>query len=311
MNHSKFSLGDVITLVVALAFSFVCFLSMNFYSLGETGSSAISATIIFAFLFGTAFAAKLLKRTKSNFSTCIIGEYFFLTIFTLFFAFFSYSTFPHYFNVTAKKKEIQDKIQQNITQAQKMFAEYEQYATNREMLYKKRLTAAVYSKSTNPTAYKKYGFINNSVSDMKQIETKMFTVHADLFPTNYSDIIYNNGIKEVAISWLQDAQKITNSWKPIGIVGVVNTINKNSNTWLNTLVQLSTVRETGEEASDFAYELSFSDIKKEFTKESRPNMLTFTLSVLAYLFMLLSWFVTKRDSRSIGAQTTAVYEVEL
>lgn len=311
MNQSNFSLGDVITLIVALAFSFVCFLSINFYLLGETMASVIFATVIFFLLFGTAFVAKLLKRTKSNFGTCLIWEYIMLFMFTAFFVFFSYSIFPHFFNVTAKKSEIQKKIKDNIIQAQNMFTEYERYAINREKLYKNRLITAVNSKTINPEAYTTYGFENYSISDMKQIETKMFTVHADLFPTNYSDTIQQNGVKEVAISWLKDANKITNSWKPIGIVGVVNTIDKNSNDWLNTLIQLSSIREKGEEASDFVYNLSFSDIKKDFIKDDAPNAFSIILSMLAYSAMLLSWFVTKRDSRSIGAQTTAAYEVEL
>jgi hypothetical protein len=128
----------------------------------------------------------------------------------------------------------------------------------------------------------------------------MFTVHADLFPTNYSDTSANNGIKEVATEWLQNAKNITSSWKPIGIVGVVKDIEKNSTNWLTTLIKLSQVREQGEQATDFEYSLSFEAVKTHFTKLARPTVLSLGLAVLAFVLMLLSWLVTKRSTRFPG-----------
>ncbi len=182
-----------------------------------------------------------------------------------------------------------------------MFAEYENYAANRKNLYKHKLQSVVDAKSINPTEYTEYGFDGKSgVSDSSQIDTKMFTVHADLFPTNYSDTVARNGIKEIATEWLQDAKSTTISWKPIGIVSVVNDIEQKSTDWLNTLVTLSLVREQGEQATDFEYTLSFEDVKTHFTKLNTPTPLSIGLAVLAYVLMLLSWFVTKRSTRYPG-----------
>jgi hypothetical protein len=173
-----------------------------------------------------------------------------------------------------------------------MFAEYERYASNRETLYRNKLSSVAAAKSVNPTEYAKYGFENSGVADGTQIENKMFTVHADLFPSNYEDM------KQVYSTWLANARNTVESWKPIGVVAVVNEVEKNSNEWLGKLVSLSSVREKGEQAADFAYTLSFSDVKSNFTTLGAPTSLTIGLAVLAYMLMLLSYCISSRSTKS-------------
>ena len=321
MNQSKFSLADVLTVLAAIVFGFVSFLGANFlninndkvWGMSHTTGCVAMATLITVLLFVTAYGAKVLKRTSQNFKTCFVCEMILLLLFVLFAIFFASKTspFPHYFTVTEQKSDINSKLQISITQAENMFTAYENYADIRENLYKNKLKSVVAAKNINPSEYTEYGFENNSVSDASQIDAKMFSVHADLFPTNYSDTISNNGIKEVATSWLQDAKNTTSSWKPIGVVSVVNNIEKNSNEWLTTLISLSQVREQGEQATDFGYPLSFDDVKTHFTKLRTPSVLAIGLAILAYVLMLLSWFVTKRSTRATGALTTKPYEIVL
>lgn len=322
MKQIKISLADVLAVVAALAFGFVCFLGANFLNIGNdkvwgmshTPGCVVIALFIAALLFGTAFGAKLLKRTSRNFKTSFVWEVILLVLFVLFAVFFATKTSPfsHYFTVTQQKLEINSKLQASITQAENMFVAYEKYTDKRKNLYKYKLQSVVAAKRINPAEYVKYGFNPTSgVSDASQIDTKMFTVHADLFPTNYSDTTAHNGIKEVATKWLQYAKTTTNSWIPIGIVTAVNDIEKNSNEWLNNLVTLSQVREPGEQAEDFEYELKFEDVKTHFTKLGSSSLRSIGLAVLAYILMLLSWFVTKRSTRAVGALTTKPYEVVL
>lgn len=309
MNQSKFSLADVLMVVAALAFGFVCFLGANFLNIGNdkvwgmshTTGCIVMAVFCFMLLFVTAYGAKLLKRIKGNFKSGCVWEVILLVLFVLFAVFFASRTspFPHYFTVKAQKSEIISKLQTTITQAENMFTAYENYAENRELLYKNKLKAVARAKNINPNEYKVYGFDGRSgVSDDSQIDTKMFTVHADLFPTNYSDSIAPNGLKEVATEWLQDAKKTTSSWKPIGIVGVVNDIEEKSNEWLNTLVELSQVREQGEQATDFEYELSFDNVKTYFITLGRPSGLATGLAILAYVLILLSYIFSLRSTKS-------------
>jgi Tfp pilus assembly protein PilE len=289
-------------LLTALIFGFVCFLGTNFYTLGNTTPSLILAAFITLLLSGTALGAKLLKRTSRNFKTCFIWEIILLVLFTGLMALFSYSPFPHYFVVSRQKTEIQSKLTASITQAEKMFANYERYAEKREALYKRKLRNVVAAKSINPSEYAKYGFEDNGIANSKQIENKLFILHAELFPTHYSNTISGDGIKEIATTWLSAAKNKLAGWKPIGvdIVDIVNEVEQNSTNWLNILMGFSTVREKGEQVKDFAYKLSFGDVKTHFTTLDQPTLLSICLAVIAYLLMLLPWIVTRRHSRFPG-----------
>ena len=321
MNQRNFSLADVLSAVTAFVFAFISFLGVNFlniennkvWGMPHTLGCVVIALLIGMLLFATAYGAKRLKRTSRNFKTSFVAEVILLVLFALFAVVFvtKISPFTHYFTVTSQKSEINSKVQTSITQADSMFAAYESYAKNRETLYNKELNSIISAKRVDPDKYMAYGFQNNDISDHKQIDIKMGTLHDDLFPPDYSDTSTNNGIKEVATKWLQNATNITHRWKFIGIVGVVNNIDKNSNQWLSYLVQQSQIREENEQASDFNYLLSFEDVKTHFVKLDNPKPLTIGIAGIAYVLMLLSWFVTKRDSRSTGSLTTAPYEVVL
>ena len=299
MNSSKLSLADVLTLLTALGFGFICFLGANFYTLGNINQSIILAFIIAVLLGGTALGAKIMKRTSRNFKSSFVWEIIFLVLFTMISALFSYTVFPHYFVVTEQKNEIQNKLIASISQAEDMFKEYEDYAENRENLYRNKLKSVVYNKNVNPKEYNDFGFESNSVSDQKQIDNKMFTVHADMFPSNYLQM------KTLDSTWLANSREIVETWKPIGIVNVLNDVEQNSKNWLAELIKLSAVRENGESdmhTKDFKYKLTFDSAKNHFTALGEPTLMSIGLAFLAYLLMLLSYFVSKRHTRFPGFQ---------
>lgn len=310
MNQSKFSLADVLTVLSVLVFSFVSFLGAYFLNIKDekvwgmsyTTGCIMMAVLVFGLLFVTSYGAKLFKRASRNFKTNFILEILSIMLFVLIAIFFTSKSSPfiHYFTVNGRSTEINNKLQTSISQAEELFSNYENYAGNRKELYENKLKSVVRAKGINPNEYSEYGFKNNGVSDQKQIDKKMFTVHADLFPTNYSDTVSNKGLKEVATNWLNDSKEITNSWKPIGVVGVVKNVEKNSTEWLNTLIVLSKVREQGEQANDFEYSLAFNDVKNDFSTPKSPTPVSIIFAVLAYVLMMFSWFVTRRDTRYPG-----------
>ena len=55
----------------------------------------------------------------------------------------------------------------------------------------------------------------------------------------------------------------------------------------------------------------FNNVNIYFTTKGTPSPFSIVLAFFSYLLMLLSWFITKRDSRSTGALTTAEYEIVL
>lgn len=303
MNQSKFSLADLITLLAAFAFGFICFLGANFYTLGDTKQSIVLAVIISVSLSITALGAKWLKRTKSNFKTCFIFEIVLLVFFTTLTAYFTYSPFSHYFVVSEQKTKIQSDLNASITQAKNMFSEYKSYANDRETQYETKLKSVVKTKTVDQNTYDAFGFLKNGVSNQQQIEDKMFMMHSDLFPSNFDNM------KKDAIDWLDHSKGSVNNWRPIGVVDVVKNVEQNSKDWLKELVQLSEIQEFREEREKFEYPMPISNVKKYFTSLGKPTALSVGLAFVTYLLMLYSWFITKRDRKRMGAIQS--YEVIL
>jgi hypothetical protein len=309
MKQSRFSLADLITVLTSIAFGFICFLGKNFSTLGDTSISITWAAIITVSLAGTAFLAKLLKRTKRNFKTNSILEKVVLLLFTVLTVYFAYSPFSHYFNVSAKKTEIQNKLQTSITQVENMFAEYEQYAENRKRFYEGQLNGVVQAKEIRPDDFSNSGFVEGNVSYKKQISSKMFTMHTLLFPTFYSDSVSKAGMKEIATEWLLKAKNNTSDWNP-GIVHIVNEIDRNSEDWKSQLIRISQqVNINRHQYNSFSCQTTLTDLKTYFTTRDNPTLLSISLATVAYLLMLLPWFIAKRDRRK--GFKPAVYEVIL
>jgi hypothetical protein len=301
MNQSKFSLADLLTVLTAVAFGFLCFLGANFYTLGNVPKSITVAIIITILLFSTAFTAKLLKGTSVNFKPRFIWEVILLVVFTLLFVFFTYMPFSHFFTVLANQSIIEIKIKTSITQAENMFPAYEVYAEKRKASYYAKLNSVISASLNSATQYTNYGF-KVGVSNEIQINKKMQNITFQLFPSNYTDPNTKEGIKEVANKWLLDAKNLTVNWKPIGITNVVVDIETKSNEWLSTLVEISKIREPGDkymQTKDFDGKLPPpNDIKQHFTTVEKPSVTSLLIALLMWVLMMLSWFVTKRSTKS-------------
>jgi hypothetical protein len=305
----KFTLALVIAILAAVSFGFVSFLGKNFSTLGDTKHSILYALIIAIVLFGTAFTAKLLKGINCNFKTILFFEIIVLIAFLAFTFLFALKPFSHFIEVSKNKEVIQKNINESITQAEYMFEKYEQYADNRKTNLESNLKSVVQNKESNPEEYTNFGF-RGDVSENRLIEQRITTMSIDLFPSNYSNQDYNNGIKEVATNWLADAKSKINPWKPIGVVNVVTEIEKNSNEWYTKLVGFSNITHEGEPIQKpFQYELKFQNVTSHFSQPKDPSSISLLFAAMANVLMLLPWFITERGSRRFGG--IANYEIKL
>ncbi|MBP6754673.1 MAG: hypothetical protein KA210_00900 [Bacteroidia bacterium] len=303
LKQIKFSLAVVINLLAALTFGYFCFLGANFFTLGDKGTSITVTAIITLLLIGTSLGAKFLKQTKRNFKSRFIWEIVLLVLFTLLTASFTYFPFSHYFSVSENETQIKSKLNSSIAQAGNMYVEYEKYVNNRKSNYKANLESAILTMHASNIDFKKYDFKTNSIAYDKQIKRKMITIGFDLVPSSFI------AMKDVNSKWLADSKQLVNDWKPIGLVDVINNIDKNSNKWKADLITISKTRETGEEkdAVDFTYSLPFNEVKNYFTSVGNPTPLSVIYAILLYVLMLLSWIFTKRDSKWPGLKVIFGY----
>jgi hypothetical protein len=305
----KFTLAVVISVLAAVSFGYVSFLGKNFSTLGDTQESIVYAVVIAVVLFGTTFTAKLLKGTNRNFKISLFFEILVIIAFLAFTFIFALKPFSHFIEVSKNKEVIQKNIRESILQAENMFDNYEQYAYNRKTNLESNLKSVVQNKNTNRQQYTSFGF-RDDVSENILIQQRITTMETDLFPSNYSDQSYNNGIKEVATNWLGDARSKINNWKPIGVVNVVTEIEKNSIDWYNKLVGFSNISHEGEPILEpFNYDLEFHNVTSHFSQPKDPSYISIAFAAMASMFMLLPWLITKRGSKRFGG--IASYEIKL
>lgn len=300
LKQIKFSLAVVINLLAALTFGYFCFLGTNFYTLGNKGTSITLAVIITLLLIGTSLGAKLLKQTHRNFKSRFIWEIILLVLFTVLIGYFTFFPFSHYFSVSEHEPQIKSKLNSSITQAENMYVEYEKYVNNRKSNYKANLESAILTMHASDVDFKKYDFKTSSIAYDKQIKRKMITIGFDLVPSSFTTM------KNVNSQWLADSKQLVNNWKPIGLVDVINNIDKNSKKWKTDLITISKIRETGEEkdAVDFTYSLPFNEVTNYFTSVENPTPISVVFAIFVYVLMLLSYILSNRSTKSsVGFRT--------
>ncbi len=304
MKQPKVTLANVLLIIAGLGFGFTIYLSINFITLGDTSQSILSAFIITLFLAGFALGAQLLKRAQKNFKTTIILELVALLLFIVV-AFLAINPFSHVFTVFKKKEDIENKVMENINQAQKMFEEYENYVISRENNYRRKLKSVIASKLVNPEEYNNIGF-DNVRSDNDQINFKVFILHTKLMPSNFQNdtIQKQDGIKGAAVKWLNEVNKIVKSdfGFMFGIVKIINEAPIKIDSWKLDLIEFSKYRADTEAVEDFTYPLDFKTVQNQLTEIESPTLLSLILTLIAYSLMLLPYFLTRRSSRFPGVK---------
>jgi hypothetical protein len=302
MNTSKFSLADLLCVLTALGYSFICYLGFNFNSIGNIESSLFKAFLAFLLLFSAAFGAKMLKQTTKNFKPSFVLEVIVLVIFTLLILLYTTTAFSHYFAVSERKQDIQEKLIGSINSAESMFIYYESYVQDRKKNDEYRLNLIVANKNSYPTDYDNE-FTNNGMTDQNQIKEKMFKLNADLLPSNY------NNMKVEYQKWITDSKSSVKQWKSMGVVAVVKSLDEKVPLWKSTLVTFSKSGSDIANADPFNPTLQFDSVKSMLSTDYPNTSISWLFGLIVWLLMLFPYFLAKRDGKRLVS--VEKYEVVL
>lgn len=296
MEKSKFSLADTLTLISAVIFGFITFLSYNFISGGDKSQSIMMAFIWTISITACALLAKFLKRANGNFKKVIYFEWLFLLLF-LIFGGLSLKKFAHVINVYEEREEIQTKLINNIDNVKRLYPAYDTYVGSRKSNYSEELDNAVSRKTIDATDFHNYGF-NDERPTHEQIENFMFVLNAELIPSNYDA---ENGIKDVNNKWLDESRQVVNNpWSfAFGIQDILQSLENNATKWRNELIGFSTFRMDNENAEDFNYSFNFQNISgNTLAKISSPSIVGIIIGVVLLFLMLLPYLISNRSTKS-------------
>lgn len=288
--NKKFNYALVISLICAFIYGFITFLSLNFFWNGNIMKSVFVAISIICVLELIVFVLKLLKSASHDFIKNAYYEISILIIFLLFSIVLSV-TYSHYFTVRDRKQNISNKILTDIDKSKKMFDAYETYANNRIRTYNEQLETAISGKVSNKAFFLETGFRDNGESYSIQRNRMIRVFSDDLMPAQY------DSLKVHAFKWLDDAEVSLTKWKPIGLMSVISSIEKEVIQWRSQLQNYSLSTKKAE-TDPFQYQISFSSVEQELTKQQIPTLFSIITALLLYCLILLPYLATSRIQKS-------------
>ncbi len=293
MEKLKISFANIVSIIFAALFGFVCFLSFIFLWQGNIQKSILFAVAISFLLWLWVFILKKIKSVRRNFQRNAIFEIIVLVIYILIAVILTILPYSHYYTVSDRRDVIKGKIIAEVDNTIKMFDDYETYASGRIGAYEEGLNIAIAGQNMNGKGFLAAGFQNNGQPINTQKNLLMRIFKDDLMPSQYDTI------KVYAIKWLNEAKITATEWKPIGLINVINSIEKESNNWKNELIGYSNSTAIAK-VGPFQYTNSFSSVVQELTQRATPTFFAIISAILLYLLILFPYFFKYRDPRHSG-----------
>jgi hypothetical protein len=213
-----------------------------------------------------------------------------LLCFFAFGLFFALKPFTHKFVVSERKVEIQQNLNNSIDSLCNLFSNYEIYANTRINLYESELKSVVNAKNVNYPAYTAYGFVNGK-PDSEQIDTKLFTLKAKLFPSNFDHMKKNES------EWYNEAKNAIEIWREKSVVDISKKVGENGNESITLLQDLSKFGAPNKRCVDFNFDSPNVSINHLFTKTGIIPITSLIYALLTYLLLLSSYLISRRSTR--------------
>lgn len=295
MNKSRITLSAVLTLIGALVFGLISFFGTMYL---KSGNLKMSVLLPVAYSFGlvlTIALATYFKSKRFDFQKNAFRELILILLYIAI-SIFSIDGFVHFFTIQERKKEIAAKIEENISNVENMFVQYEERVNERVLAFDGFLDATIAGKIPNQPLYLKY-FVKGGPDETFQKNNKINFFRDDLKPAEYDTM------KLLALDWLKKSKQTILDIKPIGIIDVLNNFESNSNEWYAKIKKYDkTINTFTDEAitPPFNYNLNFTSVNDELTIQKAPTLKSIIYLLLVHLLILFVYLIAERDGKSPG-----------
>lgn len=300
MKQETFNWGTVFSVIVLLVYAYISFLGLVYWRKGDILLPLLLAVVFIVFVLACLTGLRKSKASRYT-GRKVKGQavFGFLILISFIVAAIPFSTFTH---VLERKKQINESIMSVYQAAQSLDESYVQYANTRIANYQERLEMVSNGKRSNPSAYRECmeGAYGNT--DDEKIANLSKSLKMTLLPDS------TTAMQEKRSNWLQSVKDMTvlNVMLPANI----QKINDQVQHWTDNYKTLSSKIYQGEEAEAFTYPKfsnSLEDLTGFYTKLGTPTPLSIILAVVAWLIMLLPYFMT-RTSLAGRTSNTKDYE---
>jgi hypothetical protein len=294
MKLLKLNLATIISIISALCYSYVSFLGLYFYWLGDILKSLVGAVAVSIVLGVIVIFLRMIKAAKRNFHKNAIIEILVLAFY--FIAAIILFNFPysHYYTVYDKKNEIIKKVDSVTSSTIKMFDEYELYVNNRIFLYDAILTRVINGKKTNYKDYLANGFLDNGENDLIQKNRLIIILKDDLLPAKY------DSSKKFVVKWLQYVRISITEWKPIGLMRAIKGYDIEVEKCMTVLNSYYIKVEKRPLTELFNPNILYAKIEEEFTQTGSPTIMGICSAIVLNILFLFPYFFAYRSKRHRG-----------
>jgi hypothetical protein len=295
MNKSRITISAVLTLIGILVFGLISFFGTIYLQSGNLKMSILYPAVYSFGLLLTIVLATYFKSQRFNFQKNALRELIFILLYIVI-SVFSVKGFVHFFTVQERKKEIGTKIEENISNVENMFVQYEERVNERVLAFDGFLDATIVGKNSNQPLYLKY-FVVGGPNESFQKNNKINFFKDDLKPAEYDTM------KFLALEWLKKSRQTILDIKPVGIIDVLNNFESNSNEWYAKIKEYDkTINTFTDEAvpPPFNYNLNFMSINDELTVQKAPTLKSIIYLLLTHLLILFVYLLAIRDGKSLG-----------
>lgn len=281
----KFSWGHIIAFISLIFISYVSFMGCFYTNGGNFKESIIKVLIMDTALLTTFIGVQIIKGTDKKFGRSLILERILIILTPIVFIITMVPT-NHFWNVYNQKDKIEELFNSSISDAKKMFEEYDIYANNR-----------IYNYSN---------LLDILIEDKVRKDSYRQTLQLQLLSQNSIEL------QAEANKWLDKANNGISVWNAF-LIGNIEHISDAIKTWNEELTEysipvLSNERLRENEVSSFDINNSslegalnnLNNLALIYKNSKGISFRTILFSPLLFLMLLLPYLLQKRDGKAHG-----------
>ena len=293
MNEKlKFSWFNIMTFVALIAIGYTSFVGLTYMTAGNFQIAGIGTSLILIILLCYFMYMQALKSATVYLRRKLRWEAVMLFLSPVIFAILIIPA-THFFTVTSRNEIIVKSFRQSIAGAHSLFADYDQYASERMTNLHNALANA--AKNGDSRISFKPG---NEAMQAQNIER---VLRDQILSSDYKNL------NESARAWITKADQGASTYN-VFLLGNTRQIRATINEWQDNLRTLSSHRMKAEDALGLTSEFKSSGadnaikgidaINNAFVHRKFPNGAAIAFCVVAYLFLLLPYIFQSRNARN-------------
>lgn len=303
MNEQlKFSWGHIIAFLALIIISYITFVGVTYKTDGDFTKAGIAMVVIDVVLFVFFLGAQMLKATTRKFAKRIWVERIFVlgspVVFLL-----CLMPYFHFGTVQSQDEEIVKHFTDAISASKQMFADYDNYSTERISNYDHMLGRVITNKSIHPDEFASCGFSNGKEEIQRGNMVK--ALRLQLISENY------DSLKTEATKWIESSSNGATTWN-VFLLGNTKEIKTAIHDWNVQLREFATHKMNNEEFNGYNVVKSFEEVSGSlnsvdggldglttmFTKSAFPPLGSILGAVVLYFALLFPYFLQDRHTKS-------------